>query len=240
MKKILYLLFLSLAMLGCKKDEPDPPMNDKALTSATSKFTLNGNYLYVASYQVLDVYNISGAPKLVRTIQLNNTIETISTNGSYLFMGTANGLLIYGLDDPENPVYRTIYYQILSCSPVVVKGNLAYVSISTGTVCNMGLNQLEVLDISDITKPLILKIYKFNNPRGMAIRGNYLYLCDAGLKVLDITDYNDIKVKSALSVSADHVAVTGTTLTVTGESGVYQYDCTDPLNLKFISKISVH
>jgi hypothetical protein len=150
-------------------------------------------------------------------------------------------MLIYGLSNPEIPDYISTYSHIVSCDPVVVSGSLAYVTLSTGNRCNRGNNQLEVIDISDLKSPKLLKAYAFGNPKGMAVGGNYLYLCDAkqGFMVLDISDYRFIQVKSILpSVIANDVILKNNILTITGKAGVYQYDCADPLDLKFISLIN--
>ncbi len=252
MNKILifFVLFL-FTIVACDKDSSSPASesgmnNNTGSAGSMSKFTFNGNYLYVVQGQFLQVYNVVNAasPVLKNTIDLkNNAVETIFSNGTNLFFGTQNGMLIYGLSNPQSPDYLSTYTHLVSCDPVVVSGNLAYVTLSTGTRCNRGNNQLEVIDISDVRNPVLLRTYtSFDNPKGMAISGNYLYLCDAmeGFKVLDITDPMDIQEKSTLpSVIAFDVIAKNNILTITGKDGVYQYDCTDPLNLKFISKINV-
>ena len=86
----------------------------------------------------------------------------------------------------------------------------------------------------------MLKIYNFNNPKGLSIDGTYLYLCDgnAGLKVLDVSNINNVKVVETFTrIEAFDVIKNSNSLSVTGKLGVYQLDCTNPLDLKLISKI---
>jgi hypothetical protein len=149
-------------------------------------------------------------------------------------------MLIYSLSNPSIPSYISTYSHIVSCDPVVVQGNIAYVTLSTGNQCGRGVNQLEMIDISDIYNPQLLKMYNFNNPKGLTIDGTYLYLCDgnAGLKVLDVANiYNARVLETFAGIDAFDVIKNGNILTVTGKDGVYQLDCTNPLDLKLISKI---
>jgi hypothetical protein len=247
MKK--YLLFFSLILLigSCQKEGSELSSSDGGNTTgiggSMAKFTFHKQYLYVVEKQFLQVYDVSVAskPLFLRTIDLNNTaVETIFPYGEYLFFGTQNGMLIYSLSNPSIPSYISTYSHIVSCDPVVVQGNIAYVTLSTGNQCGRGVNQLEMIDISDIYNPQLLKMYNFNNPKGLTIDGTYLYLCDgnAGLKVLDVANiYNARVLETFAGIDAFDVIKNGNILTVTGKDGVYQLDCTNPLDLKLISKI---
>lgn len=250
MKNTFKILFASLLLSGvlvaCSKDGSNVSSENSNTGQGGSlaKFTIQGNYMYTVEGVMLKVYDVSSASNtvLLKSIDLNNSgVETIFCNSSYLFFGTQNGMLIYGLTDPSTPNYISTYSHLMSCDPVVVAGNIAYVTLSSGTRCNRGMNQLEVIDISDVSNPSLLKVYTMGNPKGLAVGGQYLYVCDqiSGFKVLDITDNMDIKtVNSIDDLLAYDVILSGNTLTITGSAGVYQYDCSDPLNLKFLSKIA--
>jgi len=247
MKKYLFFFSFILLISSCQKDGSELSSSDGGSTTgiggSMAKFAFHEQYLYVVEKQYLQVYDVSVAskPLFLRTIDLNNTaVETIFPYGEYLFFGTQNGMLIYSLSNPTAPSYISTYSHIVSCDPVVVQGNIAYVTLSTGNQCGRGVNQLEMIDISDIYNPQLLKIYNFNNPKGLSIDGTYLYLCDgnAGLKVLDVTNiYNARVVETFAGIDAFDVIKNNNTLTVTGKDGVYQLDCTNPLDLKLISKI---
>jgi hypothetical protein len=49
---------------------------------------------------------------------------------------------------------------------------------------------------------------------------------------------NIVEVASIKDLLAYDVIASANVLTITSTSGVYQYDCTDPLNLKLLSKIA--
>lgn len=248
-KTIFTILICSLLFNSCDKDNSGLSSNETGSNTgkagSMTKFTFNGDYLYVVDGRILNIYNVSNSSKteLAGRVDLENSaVETIFSNGTYLFFGTQNGMLIYGLGNPVKPNYISTYTHVVSCDPVVVSGNLAYVTLSTGTSCNRGLNQLEVIDISNIENPKLLRAYRYGNPKGLAIAGNYLYLCDMsdGFMVLDVSDYNKIETKFTIpGLKAYDVIAAGSRLTISAFDGVYQYDCSDPLDLKFISKINV-
>jgi hypothetical protein len=251
MKKIFKILFASILLstffYACDKDSSaisSGESSNNGQGGSMAKFAIQGNYMYKVEGSILKVYDVSNTSNtiLLSSVDLQNTgVETIFSNGQYLFFGTQNGMLIYGLSKPSVPNYISTYTHVVSCDPVVVKGNIAYVTLSSGNSCNRGLDQLEVIDISDISNPTLLKAYQMGNPKGMAVAGKYLYLCDqlAGFKVLDITDnMNIVQVNNIETLLAYDVIASGNILTITSTTGVYQYDCSDPLNLKFLSKIA--
>lgn len=251
MKKIFKILFASILLstifYACDKDSSaisSGESSNNGQGGSMAKFAIQGNYMYKVEGSILKVYDVSNTSNtiLLNSIDLQNTgVETIFSNGQYLFFGTQNGMLIYGLSKPSVPNYISTYTHVVSCDPVVVKGNIAYVTLSSGNSCNRGLDQLEVIDIIDISNPTLLKAYQMGNPKGMAVAGKYLYLCDqlAGFKVLDITDnMNIVQVNNIETLLAYDVIASGNILTITSTTGVYQYDCSDPLNLKFLSKIA--
>lgn len=250
MKKTFFLLLTAatVTFTACEKSDSAGFNSEGGGRTGTggsmAKFTITGNYMYTVQGNLLHSYDISdpGKPVKLNTTDLkNNGVETIFSNGTYLFFGTQNGMLIYGLGDPARPDYLSTYQHVVSCDPVVVSGNLAWVTLSTGNTCMRGSNQLEVIDISNIYTPRLIKVYPFTNPKGLAVSGNHLYLCDEvdGMQLLDITDPLDASVINRISgVKAFDVIVRGNVLTLTAKDGVYQYDCSDPLNLRFLSKIA--
>lgn len=247
--KILLVCFVvSSLFYGCSKDQlsASTEISNTGQGGSLAKFAIQNNYMYAVEGVMLKVYDVSASSKtsLVNTINLNNIgVETIFCYNQYLFFGTQNGMLIYGLTNPENPKYISTYSHVVSCDPVVVSGNMAYVTLSSGNRCNRGMNQLEVIDISNINNPQLLKTYPMGSPKGMAIDGKYLYLCDQkeGFKVLDITDnMNIVELNRISNLLAYDVISSGNILTITSTSGVYQYDSSDPRNLKLLSKISTN
>ncbi len=235
------IVLLSTLILGCQKDNATSPNESGTNTSASgslSLFTRHGNYLYKVENSTLSIFNVANArnPEFVSQMKLEEPVETIMAD-RYLFFGTETGMLIYSLTDPTKPAFISKYRHVLSCDPVVVKGNYAFVTLSAQSRCR-GVNELHVVDISNITNPQMIKIYDFENPQGMAISGNHMFLCEGkhGLKVLDISNVNDIKIINQIaSIEVIDAIYSSGVLTLRGPRGVYRYRAQDPANLKLLS-----
>ncbi|MFT7452228.1 MAG: hypothetical protein ACI9VN_002959, partial [Patescibacteria group bacterium] len=175
-------------------------------------------------------------------------IETLYAFGDKLFIGSQQGMFIYDASDPANPVYLSGYEHWTSCDPVFVKDNYAYVTLHGGTLCNGSqLNQLDLIDITDILNPNLVKSFPMENPHGLSIKDNNLFLCeaDAGLKVFDIENplvldqkllstLNDFSAKDVIVVPGDQ-----NILLVIGDDGFYQVNFDNPENLDVLSLIPV-
>jgi len=83
------------------------------------------------------------------------------------------------------------------------------------------------------------------NPHGLSVRDNNLYICEGagGLKVFENDNLNNItgnKIEEINSIHAfDIISLGSDHQLVIGSDGLYQYDSTDPSDLKEISRISV-
>jgi hypothetical protein len=118
------------------------------------------------------------------------------------------------------------------------------VTLRSGITCrNTTLNQLDVVDITDLRNPRLVKTYPMQNPHGLGKDGNTLFICDgtSGLKVYNAADVLAID-KNRLGTQNIHsydVIPFGKVAIVVGNDGLYQYDYSDPKNLKLLSKIAV-
>ncbi|MFT6203825.1 MAG: hypothetical protein ACI9V1_001721 [Spirosomataceae bacterium] len=81
------------------------------------------------------------------------------------------------------------------------------------------------------------------NPHGLGIDNGKLFICEGKfrLKSLDASNVNDIKVQQHIkNINAfDVIPLSGNLLLMVGEDGFYQYDYSDPKNLRQLSKIPV-
>ncbi|PKP34214.1 MAG: hypothetical protein CVT98_10975 [Bacteroidetes bacterium HGW-Bacteroidetes-15] len=126
----------------------------------------------------------------------------------------------------------------------MVDGQYAYVTLRTGTMCANGQNLLEVIDISSIENPYLVKSYPMFNPHGLGVDGNLLFICDgaAGLKIYDKTDPMAIITNQIAHYpdfdTYDVIPLNGVLMLV-GPGGIYQYDYSDPSNIVQISHIPI-
>lgn len=211
-----------------------------------ARFTISGNHLYLLDGGDLHAVNIINETNPVpgsRT-QLGWDIETIFPYEQNLFVGSMTGMHILDISSPESPVRLSTFQHVRSCDPVVVEGDYAYVTLRTGNACVGDVNQLDVVDISDLRNPQLVKTYPMSNPHGLGIDSHMLFVCDGtdGLKAYDATDVNKIDqnlVAHHKGIHAVDVIPFNNVLMMIGQDGILQYDYSNPKELKILSKISV-
>ncbi|NND06503.1 MAG: hypothetical protein HKN87_08985 [Saprospiraceae bacterium] len=212
---------------------------------STARFTITNQHLYIVSEHNLKVFDLHNPsrPSETSTVNLGWGIETIYPFQDRLFIGSNSGMFIYDVTTPSDPTLVSSFEHARACDPVVADSTTAYVTLRDGTMCEGFSNQLDVIDVTDINYPQLLDSYGMKNPHGLALQGDYLYVCegDHGLRVMDVSDRTAIKeVGFHLNIAAiDVIALPDRKLLVIGKGGFFQYDATDPLNLSLLSTIPV-
>lgn len=214
-----------------------------------ARFTIVDNNLYVLDGNNMVVYDITDPSNPVKKndIALDFNVETIFPHEGQLFIGGTEGMYIYDNTDPNNPRFLSKFEHAVACDPVVVDGDFAYVTLRSGGPCDRAINQLDVVNISDIRNPTLVKNYQMHNPHGLSVQDNILFLCDGnqGLKVFDVADkgnvlnnlkFADRDIRKAYDVIPN---LENGTLIVVGKEGIFQYDAMDPTNLERISEITI-
>jgi hypothetical protein len=133
-----------------------------------ARFTISGDHLYLLDGGELQTVNVSNEndPLAKSRTTISWDIETIFPYGSNLFIGSRSGMYILDISSPETPTQISNYQHVRSCDPVVVDEKYAYVTLRSGTQCQGFTNQLEVIDISNLKSPQLLKTYPMTNPHG--------------------------------------------------------------------------
>ena len=211
-----------------------------------ARFTLYNNYLYAVDNRDLRTFNIEtlANPYLVSTTTVGWNIETIFPYKDKLFIGSATGMFIYDNAVPTAPKFLSQFTHARACDPVYATDTRAYVTLHQGTNCGGSVDALDVIDISNLSAPKLLRSYSMYSPKGLAVTNNKLYLCDDGLKVFDISndltidDHKLSHLKGFDSYDVIHLA-SKNVLLVVGKDGLYQYDSSNPSDLKQLSKIGV-
>jgi hypothetical protein len=212
-----------------------------------ARFMLNNDFLYLIAHPwMLKTVDVEEAETMsvIDSVSVPRNMETLFKIEEKLFVGTTTGLLIYDISSAAQPRQISSYDHITACDPVVVDGQYAYVTLRTGTVCANGQNLLEVIDISSITNPYLVKSYPMFNPHGLGVDGNLLFICDgkAGLKIYDKSDPLAIITNQLAHYpdfdTFDVIPMNGILILV-GEAGIYQYSYSDPQNIVQISHITI-
>lgn len=211
-----------------------------------ARFTIIDNHLYLLDGSDLQTVNVTNEtnPEAKTRTSLSWDIETIFPYKNNLFVGSSSGMYILDVSSPESPATISNYQHMRSCDPVVADDNYAYVTLRSGTACQGFSNQLEVIDIRDLHDPKLLKTYPMTNPHGLGIDHNILFICDGddGLKTFDATDINKIDqnlLAHYKDLNALDVIPFNNILMMVGEDGIFQFDYSDPTNMKMLSKIDV-
>ncbi|MCW3127668.1 MAG: hypothetical protein JWO03_3326 [Bacteroidetes bacterium] len=211
-----------------------------------ARFAVNNNILYIVDQSTLRVFNITNAsaPIASGSTQLGWNIETIFPYNNHLFIGTSIGMQIFNLNNPLSPQHDATFSHALSCDPVAVSGDYAYVTLHSGTTCNSTLNQLQVVNISNTTNPTLVATYDMYSPRGVGIDGHTLFICDGGqgLKVFDASDPSTVSshaLGTFSNIQSQDVIPFNKNLIMIGENGLYEYDYSDPQHITSLGYIPV-
>jgi hypothetical protein len=211
-----------------------------------ARFTINNNFLYTLDGENIQAINIESESNPVPETKtpISWDMETIFPYKDKLFIGSMSGMHIIDVSEPAQPVMLSTYQHLRVCDPVVVQGNLAFVTLRSGTDCQGFTNQMEVINIENLLEPQLLETYPMTNPHGLGIDKNTLFICDgdAGLKVYDAADITKIDENQLAhydNINAFDVIPLNNNLIMIGEDGIFQYDYSDPANIKLLSKIAI-
>ena len=208
------------------------------LGGSMARFTITNDHLYTVSDRQLSVFDISDAnnPVSKNKITIGWGVETIFPMNDNLFIGTQTGMKIMDVSNPTDPFQLSDYQHIRSCDPVVANDNYAYVTLRTDNLCTRGTNELQIIDITDLKKPVLVKSYNMGKPKGLALDGNNFFVCDDVVKWYDITDPKTLVTKSTSMVEGTDLIAYNGILMVIGPGGLSQYSY-DTGELKLLSKI---
>jgi len=210
-----------------------------------ARFGLLDDRLYTVSWSDLKVFNTSDPsnPAYVSTIGLaQGDIETIFPYRNRLFLGSQTGMFIYDAINKDNPRRMGQFTHARACDPVVADDTYAYVTLRSGNRCVGNLNQLDVIDISQLTSPKLVKTYSLKGPEGLSKDGSLLFICDGsdGLKIYDAAKpENLVLLKTiALSDTYDVIAWNRIALTV-AKDGIYFIDYSNPTQAFVAGKVVI-
>ncbi len=219
--------------------------NPTGIAGSMARIAVVDNYMYCLNSSFLRSYELSTPANPQQTAVTNMTwnIETIYPFRNKLFIGSATGMFIYDITNPAVPVREGQFTHARACDPVITDGNYAYVTLRDGTTCTGTANQMDVVDVTTMSSPFLLKTYAMTNPHGLAKAGNYLYICDGkdGLKIYDASTPGNMTLKKHLTGMNTYDAIAwNDNLLLVADDGLYQYNISDPVSPLLRSKISVN
>lgn len=194
-----------------------------------ARFKIVADYLYAVDSHSINVFEISDLanPQDLEDIYAGFDIETIFNKENHLFLGSSRGMYIYDITEPAIPSFVSEFQHGTACDPVVVEGDYAYVTLRGGNACGALESGLFIVDISDITNPVLTVSYPMEEPYGLGIKDEKLFVCDGsyGLKVFDKTNVEDLlPLQHFEDIITFDVIPMDSHLLLVGDDTLYQYE----------------
>ncbi|HOS31917.1 MAG TPA: hypothetical protein PK385_03865 [Spirochaetota bacterium] len=215
---------------------------------STARFTIIGDCLYTVDSSYLYLFKIqdSGAPSVWLKEYVGWNIETIFPFDGNLLIGSTSAMYVYDVStDALNPIKMSSITHFTSCDPVVAERDYAYVTLRSGNTCgNSDINELQIIDISNLTQPKLKARQSMYSPSGLGVKNGILFICDgkAGVKIFDVRDTptNPKFLKQIDIETANDVIPYNNILIITTDIGVAQYDYSDlSSDIKKLSEIPI-
>ena len=243
MKRVLYISLILLFAVACGKDSGSDSLSLKSdsVGGSLATFSLVGNYLYVVDSGKLNVFSVQNPknPSKVNSVYVGFDIETLFSLNEFLFIGSRNGMYIYSIAKPETPEKLSEYRHFNACDPVVANDTHAFVTLHSTSFCGNNTNVLQVYDITNLQKPVKIHERNLTYPRGLALNGRYLAVCDDDLKFFDISTPESPVLVHSENKSFKDLIFYNNKLFAFGEREVVQYSWTKEnfTDLKSISSV---
>lgn len=202
---------------------------------STARMVIDGDYLYAISGSTVQLFDISApaTPLPWTQVTIDWDIQTLFPYENYLLVGAADGVHILDNSIPASPQLVGDFQHALAQDPVVAQDGVAYVTLKRDDtmVPNGIVNQLNVIDISDVTQPALVQTQPMQGPSGLSVTGDRLYVCDgvAGIKIFSLADkFNPVPQQSIPNVDCSDVIARNDKLYVIDDRGFSQYDTLTP------------
>ncbi|WP_426061128.1 LVIVD repeat-containing protein [Hymenobacter sp. B1770] len=236
---------LSSNSCGSSSDASFNSAGGDGQAGSMARFAIMGNTLYAVDHFNLRTFDLSTprTPAAGPVVPVGTDIETIFPRAPYLFIGSQRGMFIYDTNS-STPRLVGSYEHAVSCDPVVVADRYAYVTLRNDGGCARGVNQLDVVDLVTMSRPLLVKSYPMSQPYGLGVDSSLVFVCDRGIKVFDARNTPNLVQLQAFNIAATDVIARRGVLLVTGADGLYQYRYSAPTatgagSLQQLSRIPV-
>lgn len=216
--------------------------NTTGLSGSMSRFSIVENSFYVVSNSELSSYDILSGFTLQSRTEIGGGIETVFGTNEYLYIGSTTGMFIYDRNQGNTPSFISRLRHARGCDPVVVQGDYAFVTLRGNNECGQADNGLYVVDITDVRAPILHSMHPMVSPHGLGVKDDYIMICDGqnGLRVFDKSNLNAIgssELSSDNSVNAYDVIIQDNMAILSAQEGVFQYDLSNPKDLRQISTL---
>lgn len=227
-------MFLLIFFASCSSDQDSNQTSD-GQGGSLAIFSLKGNYLYGVDNTTLNVFSVlnPATPVSVNEVEIGFNIETLISFENYLFIGSRNGMFIYSIENPENPVLLSSAQHFTACDPVVANATNSFVTLHSATFCGNNLNVLQVYNTTDINNPILIHSRNLTYPKGLSLYNDYLFVCDDVIKIFDIQNPAEPVLVNTIDKNCFDIIISENTFYAIGETALYRYEL-NPSNINDI------
>lgn len=245
--KLICILFCCLAILSCTKDGASADVqNMSAITGkggSLARFTITGDYLYLVDDNFLKVFLISNPQNsnLVKKMELRFGIQTIYPYKDKLFIGAVDGMYIYSISNPAEPVLLGEARHTRSCDPVVANDSTAFVTLRGNQPCGPVDDGLYIYNIKNIMSPVLLNKQLIPTPHGLGLQDSVLYVCQKsnGMSIYNVSNPQVPVLRKTLTGKIfEDVICYGDLLICYVSTGIAIYDIRNMVNPVLLSEVT--
>jgi len=205
---------------------------------------LMNEHLYaITEMHSLSIVDISTAAVPVKKSEFfaGYDLQTVFPFEGKLFLGSAVGMFMYDVTDPENPLPAGEFTHGRACDPVITDGQYAYVTLHAGDGCGGDANELHVIDVSHLPQSQLVKTYQLTKPTGLAKDGNMLFICDqTAVRIYNAANPAQLQLLQQISSNEPYdIIVQNNRAMVVCSNGLYQYDYSNINHIRQLSFMPV-
>jgi len=211
-----------------------------------NRITKSNNHVYVVSNNNMIMLNDNDFESDVTRIEnIKEEMETVFPYQNQLFVGSKSSMSIFDISNGNQPNEVYDFEHATSCDPVLPYNDIAYVTLRTAdfSQCPGNINALLVIDINDLSEPILTDEIQLASPYGMSVINDLLYVGNGvnGLSVFDVSEtkkpillkeYDDIVAYDIIADPSDSEY-----LFIAGSDGMNQYQIGEELTLSLKSSI---
>lgn len=246
-KNIFAIILLILFCASCAKDGSvganSYASSGTGVGGSLARFTIVGNYLYVADRSTLKTFDISNPSQSVQKNieEVGFGIETIFPYKDKLFIGAQNGMYLYSIANAAKPTLIGTVLHLRSCDPVVANDTHAFVTLRGSGRCGNATDGLYVYELNNLLIPKQVSLTEIPSPQGLGLRDSILYVCQMsnGLSIYNVQQPSKPILRKKLSTyNFQDVINYGDLLICYVSSGLVIYDVSDAVNPVFVTEIT--
>ncbi len=226
----------------------DASNGNVGLGGSYARFQIRNNALYTIDSYKLNVFNITNPlttffDKEVYMMMWfgGGEFETLFIQKNILFVGSTTGMYTVDASDEFNPYFVSGFSHATACDPVVVYEDTAYITVRGGSSCGAIEDQINVIDVTDISNPTLLSTYLIDEPFGLGIKNGALYVgCgNNGLKVFNAANSAGLTLENTYEGNVKDIIPLDSHLIVIGDNKITQYSYGPNFTLSQLSQINL-